>query len=96
MEELTRKYGGYSNRHAKKPEARWKFHLRWIVMFVVSWLVFFALGLQSIVGGYKIINFLVEHDGISAVLVGFVALYTAISLTYNYHCDRRMRRFYRR
>ena len=91
MEELTRKYGGYSTRHAKKKEARWKDHLKWITMFTVVWMISFALGLQSIVGGYKIINFLVEYEGISAVLVGLVALYMAIHVTYNYHYDRRIK-----
>ena len=90
MEELTWKYGGYRLApHAKKKQARWKFHLKWITMFVVAWLVFFALGLQTIAGAYKIINFLMEYEGISATLVGFVALYAAISVTYNFFYNRR-------
>ena len=91
MEELTKKYGGYSNRHAKKKQARWKFHLKWITMFTVAWIVFFALGWQTLVGSKKIIDFLLLNVGISITLIGFVALYAAISVTYNYHCDRRMR-----
>ena len=89
MEELTKKYGGYSNRHAKKKEARWKYHLKWITMFTSEWTLFFALGWLALAINYKIIDFLWQYKGISAVLIGFVALYAAISVTYNYHCDRR-------
>ena len=89
MEELTRKHGGYSNRHAKKKQARWNFHLKWITMFVVAWIIYFALGWLVLVVDYKIIDFLWEYKGISAALIGFVALFAAISLTYNFHYDRR-------
>lgn len=90
MEELTRKYGGYRARtHAKKKEARWKYHLKWVTMFTVAWMIFFALGWLSLVAGYMLIDFLLQYKGISAALIGLVALYAAISVTYNYHYNRR-------
>ena len=89
MEELTRKYGGYRLvPHAKKKEARWKYHLKWITMFTVIWMIYFALGWLALAVDYKVIDFLWQYKGISATLIGFVAMYAAIAMTYNYF-DRR-------
>ncbi len=89
MEELTRKYGGYRVApHAKKKQARWKYHLKWITMFTLTWMMYFVLCGLTLVVNYKIIDFLWQYKGISAVLIGFVALYAAIAMTYNYF-DRR-------